>query len=202
MRLRVAIVAAALLAVAQAGWGQAKEFTIGTSGSEAQQIATVESRADFETFVGRTAKVTGKLTYDPKKRTGSGYIEVDANSIDTGIALRNDHMRSPQWLDTARFPTIRFETTNVQRINGDNFRVTGRFSLHGVTRTITVTARVRYLPESETTRRARFKGDVLHVDVSFPVKLSDYGIKISPAAVGKVSDTVTINVTAFASSGA
>jgi polyisoprenoid-binding protein YceI len=180
---------------------QAKDFTIGASGSEVQQIATVESRADFETFVGRTAKVTGKLTYDPQKQTGSGYMEVDANSIDTGIALRNDHMKSPQWLDTARFPTIRFETTRVQRITGDNYRVTGKFSLHGVTKTITVTARVRYLPESDTTRRARFKGDVLHVSVSFPVKLSEYGIKISPAAVGKVSDTVMINVTAFASSG-
>lgn len=190
----------ALLAVAALAPGQTKTYTIGGA-SPAQQLAQVESDADFEQFTGKTHKVTGTIKFDAKAGTGSGTISVDAASITTGIDLRDEHMRSPQWLDTDKHPKITFKTLNVKRTSGDNFRVYGTFTLHGVSRNITVSATVKHRPASEATRAAGFKGDVVQVRTRFTVKLADYGIKIPSQAVGKVAETVTVSISAYGQSG-
>lgn len=178
---------------------QAKTFTIGAFATH--QLAQVESFTDFETFTGRTDKVTGTLKFDKAKRTGSGKIIVEAKSIDTGMPLRNDHMNSPMWLDTEKFPTIEFTTTKVQFIKGDSYRVTGSFKMHGVTKTVTVNATVKHMAAGAATQKAGFKGDVLQVKTSFDVKLADYGIKLPPQAEGKVGKTVKISIVTYAQSG-
>lgn len=181
-------------------WGQSKTFSIG-KGTPAQQLAQVESVTDLETFTGRTDKLTGWITFDPVRRTGSGTVLVDLASLDTGIPLRNDHMRDKGWLDTKRFPEAKFEVTEVRAQKGENYRVTGNFTLRGVSRKITTNATVKHLKESKTTQNAGFKGDVLQVKSSFKIRLSDYGIKVSGPATGKVAPNVTISVTIYAQSG-
>lgn len=175
------------------------DFKIG-SGNQTQQIAQVESATDLETFTGRTDKVTGNLKFDPTKRTGSGKIVIDAASINTGIDLRDEHMRSPNWLDTAKFKTITFEATTVKFVKGNTYSVTGKFTMHGVTKTIKTNVEVKHLKESATTKSAGFKGDVLQVKSKFTVNLSDFGIKIPAPAKGKVSNAVTISVTVYGQS--
>lgn len=188
-------------ALATSAFAQAVTFKVG-AGRQTQQIAQVESVTDFETFTGRTDKVTGSLSFDPSKRTGSGRLVVDAASIDTGIPLRNDHMRGPQWLNTDKNPNIIFETTSVRFVRGENYTVTGRFTMNGVTRNVTTTATVKHLKESAATKGAGFKGDVLQVKTNFKVKLSDFGITIGGAATGKVANDVTISVVVYGQSGA
>jgi polyisoprenoid-binding protein YceI len=175
-------------------------FKIG-GGTPAQQIATVESVTDFETFTGRSDDLKGSITFDPVAKTGSGKIQIGVASLDTGIPTRNQHLQSETWLDAAKFPSIVFESTSVKSLGGDKFAVTGKFTLHGVTKTITTNATVKYLKASDSTRKANFKGDVLQIKTSFKIKISDYGIKIAGPATGKVSDTVTISATAYAQSG-
>lgn len=199
MNFRKITISIAMGALAVAAAAQTKSFEIGKSGSAQQQIATVESNADFETFTGRTHKIRGTLKFDPKTQSGSGYIELDISTIDTGIALRNEHMRGEMWLNSAKFQKIRFDTTKIQHIRGDQYRVTGKFTLHGVTRTITTTARVRYLAESEATKKAKFNGDVLHVRTDFSINLSDYGVMIPGPAKGRVANKVKITLSVFAS---
>lgn len=195
------ILALGLLAVSSSAFAQTQEFKVG-AGNATQQIAQVESFTDFETFTGRTDKVSGSMKFDPVKKTGSGKIIVDVKSIDTGIPLRNDHMLSAGWLDAAKFPTITFETTNVKFVKGDMYRVTGKLTLRGVTKTVTTDARVRYTKESATTKNAGFKGNVLQVRSTFNIKLADYGVKIPAQAKGKVAETVTISVTTYGQTGA
>ena len=56
-------------------------------------------------------------------------------SIDTEIKQRDDHLRSPDFLDAPKFPTLTFQSKRVEKIKGDEmYRVTGDFTLHGVTR--------------------------------------------------------------------
>jgi polyisoprenoid-binding protein YceI len=176
------------------------KFNIG--GRKTMQLAQVESVTDFETFTGRTDGVTGSITFDPAKKTGGGTIVVDVASISTGIDVRDDHMRSGQWLDAAKHPKITFETTGVRSLGGDRYSVTGKFTMRGVTKTITTTATVKHMKESDATKKAGFKGDVLQVKTNFKVKLSDYGIKISGPAEGKVANDVTISVVVYGQSGA
>jgi len=194
--IRRSVLSLLLVAAASAAFAQAKTFKVG--GFDSHQIATVESDTEFETFTGRTHKVSGSLLIDPSKKTGSGTISVDLTTVDTGIALRDEHMRSPGWLDTAKFPQAKFEATKIKSAGGDNYDVTGKFTIHGVTKDIKVKVKAKYIAESELTKSKGFKGDVLHIAAKFPIKLADYGINIPSMASGKVAPEVTISISAFA----
>lgn len=165
------------------------------------QLVQFESNADFEIFTGRTDKVKGEATFDPAKRTGSAKLIVDAATLSTGIDTRDGHMRSPNWLDTANYPNIAFETTKVVHRGGDNYRVTGNITIHGVTKSITVDATVKYVKANATTQQVGFKGDVLQIKTTFPVKLSDHGINVPQNLVAKVAGTVKVSVTVYAQTG-
>ena len=174
------------------------EFKVVSDKLEYRNLVTVESATEFETFTGKTTKITGGFTFDPAKKTGSGKVTIDLASLDTGIPKRNEHMQSDMWLDTGKHPTAVFESTSVKATGADGYKVTGKFTLHGVTKTITTALKLRYRPESADTKRVGFAGDVAHVATKFDVKLADYGIKIPEFVKGKVSPTVTISVSAYA----
>lgn len=175
-----------------------KNFTVVADKLEYRNLATVESATEFETFTGKTTKVSGSFTFDPTAKTGKGKIVVDLASIATGIPTRDEHMRSPMWLDTNKHANAVFQTTSVKNTGGDSYRVTGQFTLHGVTRTVTTTAKLKYRAESEETKKVGFSGDVTHLFTKFDVKLADYGVSIPDVAKGKVNPTVTITISAYA----
>ncbi len=179
---------------------QAKTFNIGGP-NPASQIFTVESQADFEDFIGRTNEITGKLTYDAKKKIGTANVTVKLANLDTGIPLRNEHMKSSQWLDAAKFPEAKFDVTNTKALGSDKYAITGKLTLKGVTKTITGEAIIKYFPESASTKAARFNGDVLQVKGSVRIKLSDYNILIPAGAKTKVSEIVTLKLSVFATTG-
>ncbi|MDI9641590.1 YceI family protein [Kamptonema cortianum] len=179
---------------------QTQTFTVG-KGTQAQQIAQVESVTDFETFTGRTDKVTGTIKFDLSKRTGSGTLSIDAASLNTGIPLRDEHYRSETWLNTDKYKTMSFTTTEVKHVRGNEYDVTGKFTMHGVTKTIKTRVTVKHMKESTATKNAGFKGDVLQVKTSFKVKMSDFGVTIPAVAKSKVADTVTISVTVYGQTG-
>src|ERR1019366_8224527 len=84
----------------------AQTFTFGKAKSS-QQLATVESVTSMETFAGETSKVGGILKVDQTKLKVSGFLEIDPATLETGIGLRDEHLREPEWLDTAKYPKIR-----------------------------------------------------------------------------------------------
>lgn len=188
----------ALILVAGLANAQALNFKVVGDKLTYRNVATVESNTEFETFTGRTSNVSGNLVFNPKAKTGSGKIVVDLKSIDTGIAARNDHMNSEGWLNTAKYPTATFQTTSVKFVKDDSYRATGKFTLHGVTKTITVPVTVKYRAESAATKQAGFAGHVLQTVARFDIKLSDYGIKIPSMAAGKVANTVQLVVSSYA----
>jgi polyisoprenoid-binding protein YceI len=200
MKLTNAIAAAALLTLAVGATAAEQTYNIG-GGKKSQQIATVESATDFETFIGRTDSLKGSLKFDPVTHKASGNISLEVKSIKTGIELRDEHMRSPMWLDAEKHKTIDFKTTKIKHVKGNSYKVTGKFTLHGVTKSITVDATIKHLAESAKTKGAGFKGDVLQVKSTFKIKMSDYGVKIPDMAAAKVSDTVKIAITAYGQSG-
>jgi polyisoprenoid-binding protein YceI len=189
-----AIASLSILGILSAGaFAQAKTFTFGP-GLQANQLITVESNTAFEDFVGRTTKVSGSVTVDLAKKTGSGKIVVDLASLGTGLDLRDEHMRSEGWLNVAKYPTAVFEATSIKNTGGKNFLVTGNFTLHGVTKSFSVKATANYVAESEKTKANRFNGDVIQIKTKFTIKASDYGIKIPAMAADKVSNSLTIGI--------
>ena len=196
--MKAPILVLASLALAATSMASSKVFTIVGQQLEYRNLATVESNTEFETFTGRTSKVSGSITFDPQKKTGTGVVEVDVASLDTAIPTRNEHLRSAMWLDAAKYPTTKFVATKVRAGRGDNYTVTGNFTLKGVTKTITANARVKYRAAGDATKAVGFDGDVLQVATSFKIKLSDYGVTIPAPAKGKVSDEVVIALSSYA----
>lgn len=163
-------------------------------------LLTAESQTSVENFTGRTSKVSGALSYDAATKSGSGTVSVDGASITTGNGMRDTHMKSADWLNFDKTPTVTFKTTAVKLVSGDKYTVNGTLTLNGVTRNVTSTAIVKLTPASSATTSAGLKGNVLAVSTSFPVKLSEYGVKNSRIG-GQVNDTLTISLKFVASSG-
>jgi polyisoprenoid-binding protein YceI len=167
--------------------------------ANAKSIATVESVTGVETIIGK-GPVTGSIVFDPAKGTGSGSLSIAVKSIDTGIPLRDEHMRGEAWLNEPKHPAIVFKATKVQRTGKDAYRVTGNFTLHGVTKPVTVAVALRHVPTSAQSKKLGFAGDAVQLTTKFKIKLSDFGVQIAGKAVGKVNNEVTISVAAFGDS--
>lgn len=185
------------LSLPSASMAAEKTFTVGKPGLDARQVATIESDTSFENFTGRTAAIKGTINFDPAKKTSTGAtLTVDLSTVDTGIALRNDHMKSEGWLNTAKYPNAVFKATSVRHKGGDNYTVSGFLTLHGVSKPLSTTVTLKYVPESAVTKRNGFEGDVVQVKGKVKILLSDFGVKVPDMAKDKVSNEVTLAVTA------
>ena len=128
---------AALLLLALAGApasAEPRRFAIQTEASDVSFHATSRlMNAD-----GRFHRVTGQVTVDPQNlATARISLSIEAASIDTGIGLRDNHLRSADFFDVQRFPTITFESVRVEA-TGRHTTVTGRLTMRGVTHEIAV----------------------------------------------------------------
>ncbi|MEV5429371.1 YceI family protein [Streptomyces sp. NPDC052701] len=88
---------------------------------------------------GKFLDFTGSLHLDgtdPSRSTA--VLDVVMDSIDTGNADRDGHLRSADFFRTDAFPTMTFRSTGVEALGGDEYRLTGDLSLLGVTRPITI----------------------------------------------------------------
>jgi polyisoprenoid-binding protein YceI len=85
---------------------------------------------------GRFSRWSGALQLDPQDLARSSVeVHVDAGSIDTQVADRDAHLRSPDFLDVAKYPELVFRSRKVER-SGDGWRMVGDLTLHGVTREV------------------------------------------------------------------
>ena len=86
---------------------------------------------------GSFGRVAGVIHVDDKDITrSSATATIDTASIDTGVERRDAHLRSPDFLDVEKFPTMTFVSTKVARDGEDKLKVTGNLTLHGVTRRV------------------------------------------------------------------
>ncbi|WNG20243.1 YceI family protein [Cystobacter fuscus] len=85
---------------------------------------------------GAFSKVTGTANIDEKDLTKSTIeATIDATTINTNEPKRDEHLRSAEFFDTAKYPTITFKSTKVAKA-GKNLKVTGDLTLHGVTKPV------------------------------------------------------------------
>jgi polyisoprenoid-binding protein YceI len=89
------------------------------------------------TVRGRFKKIEGTLAADEEHPEGCCVeVEIDASSIDTGVADRDAHLRGPDFLDVQTYPTITFKSKKVEGDfggEGDRFRVVGDLTIRGMT---------------------------------------------------------------------
>jgi polyisoprenoid-binding protein YceI len=91
----------------------------------------------ISTVRGTFAKVSGDLQYsaaDPSK--SSLDVTIDAASVDTRVAMRDNDLRSANYFDTAKYPTITFKSKRVEAAGSGKLKVTGDLAIHGVTKEV------------------------------------------------------------------
>jgi len=93
----------------------------------------------FSTFVGRFNSFDGSLTFDPADPNGAQLdVIVETASIDANNPLFEDTLRGPSWFDVGDHPQARFQAQSIEILDDDTGRVTGDFTLLGVTRPLTL----------------------------------------------------------------
>jgi len=145
------------------------------------------SDAPVEDFEGLTSQVDGYLFWDGEDMLNKSdlYFEVDLNTLDTGIGLRNRHMRE-NYLETEKFPTTHFKGSLIKVDKSNQNEITafaqGKMFIHGVERLKSVHVTIKK------------EADKLRVIGEFEVKLSDYGITVPSIMFYKIDETMQLKI--------
>src|SRR3954451_20002885 len=123
-------------------------------------------RGQFEEFEG-TLEIGNDLS------SAKVYGKVNAQSGDTNEPRRDEHLRSPDFLDAARFPEIAFESSRIEALDGDRFRITGRLTIHGVTNELVLHAGVH------GTHTDRYGNERIGLEVTGTLSRGDYGMRFN-----------------------
>jgi len=129
--------AAGVLLAVSAGMAnaQAKDLKIDPNHSEAD--FSIKHLA-ISTVHGSFHGVSGMVHFDPANVTKMSVdATIDVTTVDTGVAARDTHLKSPDFFDTAKFPTMSFKSTSVVKA-GDHYDLKGDLTLHGVTKPVTL----------------------------------------------------------------
>ena len=184
------------LVLSLAGPVHAEETVYAVDGGKLASIV-VKSSTDVEDIVTTTHAVTGSITADRQKQAGSVTLSVKADTLDTGIPLRNEHLQGEGWLDVKKYPEITFKSTSVKHLKGDEYEIEGDFTMKGVTKKVVAKATVTFKDDEKAQKV--LGGPAVKAVVAFSIKLSDYGITqpVISAVTGKVSDVLEVTVSLF-----
>ena len=92
---------------------------------------------------GQFGEFQGTLEVGEDLSSATAFGTVKAASVDTSEPQRDDHLRSADFFDVAEHPEIRFQSTAIEPLDEDEFRIVGQLTIHGVTREIVLHAEVQ-----------------------------------------------------------
>ena len=126
-------------------------------------IATV--RGEFTEFEG-----TLEIGEDSK-----AYGTVKAQSVDTNEQQRDDHLRSGDFFDAEQYPELSFESTRIEQLDDEEFRITGYLTLHGVTGEVVLHA------DLQGTDVDPWGNERVGIEITGQLSRGDYGMKFNQA---------------------
>lgn len=174
-----------LVALSAAARSEDKLFR--TVPSDPKNVIQFTSKATLETVIGRTSAVIGHvaLRLDSVLATHDAQFDVDLNTLDTGIGMRNNDMRR-DFLETAKYPAATFKLTRF--ISSDKPTLSpgetahavaeGDFTVHGVTKSYQIPLTITY-GKGDAASKMRLSGNtgnILAVDGEWILKLADHNI--------------------------
>lgn len=162
----------------------AKEYQVDM---EKENIVKFISDAPIEEFEGITNNIDGYINLKALDDLSDNeiYFEVDLNTLDTGIGLRNRHMRE-NYLETDKYQYTYFngKFISISKTSDGNYsiKVSGLMFIHGKTNPIEVGG---ILEKTD---------DGFHISSSFEIKLTDYNIDVPEMMFMKIDETMKIEL--------
>ena len=172
-----AIAAVSVIGVSR---GQAAEFDFDDPKGVNSMVFVLDS--PLEPIMGLAKGISGTVEFDPAQpEKMSGTITVAAKKVETSNSKMNDVLHGRDWLNVKAFKTIDFA---IKKVTVDSkpekevyqLTVTGDFTLHGVTKELSVPVKVSYLKD-KLGERMRGEGDLLVFRSQFTINRKDFGIK-------------------------
>ena len=138
-------------------------------------------------FNGNFGKFETKITTS-KEDFSDAVVELsaDVNTINTGNEMRDGHLKSADFFETEKFPTLTFKSTSFKLVKGKNYKIEGDLTMHGVTKKVTLDALHYGNAENPQNKKV-----VAGFKVSGVVKRSEFGIGAGFPAPG-LSDEVNL----------
>jgi polyisoprenoid-binding protein YceI len=138
---------------------------------------------------GKFTDTTGKVVYDKEAKSGSIDITVNMNSIDFGMAKMDEHAKSPEIFDAAKYPTAIY-TGKFTKFNGAApTEAQGTLTMHGMTKPVTLTINSFMCKPNPMTKK-----EVCGADASASFNRSDFGVSYGDAYGFKMGVKLQIQV--------
>jgi polyisoprenoid-binding protein YceI len=141
------------------------------------------------TVRGAFTKVNGSASYDasnPSKNSLEATIEAD--SIDTRVQMRDKDLRSPNFLDVQKYPTITFHSKQAKTAGDGKMQITGDLTIHGVTKEVVLDVDGPSAPIKDPWGNQR-----IGASASTKINRKDFGVNGAPGVVG---DEISITIDA------
>ncbi|KQZ59471.1 MULTISPECIES: YceI family protein [unclassified Lysobacter] len=178
---------ATVLAFAFAGAAAAAPLTYKIDANHTDVVASW-SHFGFSNPIAHFGQVDGSITYDPAKPSSSSVeVTIPLAGLNSHVAAFDEHLRSEDFFDAAKYPAITFKSTQVEAAGDKKLKVSGDLTVHGVTKPVVLDVTINKVGEQPLAKRA-----AAGFDASTTIKRSDFGIA---KYVPNVSDEVTIHIT-------
>jgi polyisoprenoid-binding protein YceI len=162
-------------------------LTLSAAAQDTWQLDPPHSSAQFSvrhlavsTVRGAFTKVSGTVIYDPAN-LGKTSIQttIDAVSVDTRVEKRDNDLRSPNFLDVSKYPTITFQSKRVEAAGAGKLKVTGDLTIHGVTKEVVLDVDGPSGPMKDPWGNQR-----MGASASTKINRQDFGVAGLPGVVG------------------
>ncbi|WP_417788684.1 YceI family protein [Terasakiella pusilla] len=141
----------------------------------------------FSNFQGEFQEFDGSLTFDADKPQNSAVnVKINVNSVDTDVAKLDDHLKSPDFFDVNKFPSMVFKSKSIEVTGEKTGKITGDFTLLGVTKEVTLDVTL-----NKAADHPMLKVPAVGFSATGTIKRSDFGMTTYVPAVG---DEVTISI--------
>jgi polyisoprenoid-binding protein YceI len=145
----------------------------------------------FSNPSARFDKIEGSVLLDKADLTKSSVVvTLPVEGLDTRVAKLDEVLKSPDFFDSAKYPTITYKSTKIEKTGGNGLKITGDLTVHGVTKPVTLDAKVNKIGLFEIP--GVVKAQTAGFDATTVIRRSDFGVtKFLPA----VSDEIPVRIT-------
>jgi polyisoprenoid-binding protein YceI len=169
-------------------------LTLSAAGQDTWQLDPPHSSAQFSvrhlgvsTVRGAFTKVSGTVVYDPANLGKSSLqASIEAASVDTRVEMRDNDLRSPNYLDVQKYPTITFKSKKIEAAGAGKLKIAGDLTIHGVTKEVILDVDGPSAPMKDPWGNQR-----MGASATTKINRMDFGVAGAPGMVG---DDITITL--------